>query len=194
MSFLYKLLSPNYEKKIAPEAFEDLPKLIDEHFYQGRYSRDICDIVCAHKILTSNTEYTRTRGPKNVGNMLNSMTGDCEDQSVLLCSMYKALGLTPALLVLKNNDGDGHLSTLVEISGEIESKTDELRLFYYDHFDEYHDTISIENLEGRSWFISGSTMTSYVGDISGLEQSGYISRSSETRWEWTDMKYATIVE
>lgn len=193
MSILYRLFSPNYVDKVKPELFEELPELIEKEFYRGQYSREICDIVCAHKILTSNADYTRTRGPRAVANMLNDMTGDCEDQSVLLCSMYEALGLNSAIMVLRNHAGEGHLSTLVEVPGDEDQKTDELRLYYHDVFDEYHETISIEYLKGRTWFISGSTMTSYVGDISGLEREGYVERISESEWKWTEKKFVKVV-
>lgn len=193
MSFLRKIFSPIYLDKIEPALFSELPELIEREFYRGRFSREICNIVCAHRILTSNADYTVTHGPRAVDEMLADMTGDCEDQSVLLCSMYEALGLDSAILSLQNDEGDGHLTTLVEIPGDEDQKTDELRLFYHDAFDEYHRRISIEYLRGRAWFVSGSTMTSYVGDISGLERAGYINRTSENAWEWTHKDFAKAV-
>jgi len=193
MSLLHRLLYPDYADKVNSELFEGLPQLIRREFYDERFSLDICNIVCAHKILTSNADYTRTRGPRDVDGMLEDMTGDCEDQSVLLCSMYEALDLDSALLTLANGNGGGHVSTLVEIPGDEDRKTDELRLFYYRVFDEYHETISIEQLKGRTWFVSGSTMTDYVGDISGLERQGYVHRTGGDTWEWTNLKIASIV-
>lgn len=186
------LSKKTYKRKVKPERFQFLDRLIKKEFYHSEHSLAAARIVIPHKLVTDNLDYSINHGPKDATDTVKQGFGDCEDHSVLLSSMYKAVGLQPMILRFSDPDqligGQGHLSTLIKAPRARET-IENVREYYYEVFDEFRSTISIDQRNGDLWLVSGSTMTNYVGDISTLESNGHVTRQDSERWEWNKLSW-----
>jgi hypothetical protein len=184
-----------YLDYVDPSPFHGLENKLRTRFQGSDYSFQAVKVAATHRIASENVDYNTRKMVKNSEEMLHSMDGDCQDTSVLLCSMYKALGLDSLLVGMKNKNGENHLSTLVEVySSDVDRVCDDLRMFYLNEFDEYHTIVSYDSFDGRNWLVSGSTMTDFVGDVAGLESSGYVDRKGGGDWSWVNLMDYCVVK
>jgi len=177
-----------YKRQIDPGKVNGIKDLIDEKFSSPEPDPIVYTAVC-HKLLYDKVDYhhsgDRVHSPDT---MLDRLSGDCQDHTTLLASLYKACDLAVTLVTVP-----GHI--FLEVQNpliEVGEACDSLRRFYYNQFDIYPEEIGYEEYKGIEWFIVDTAgginggWTNYVGDISS--HSGEYLDKNRSCWEWTDLE------
>jgi len=173
----------NYKKKVNAKKFDWLPEYINQRF-PDQHPEPIVHMAVCQRLLFEKFSYHHSgyysRRPNK---MISSLSGDCQDHSVLLASMLKACGLQTA--IVRTYKGEGHV--FVEVKDpleDIEKTTRHLKSLYTDLFDVNVEEISYENWRGSNWFLAdtaadeGVGFTRHVGDLPafGDENDGFLTR------------------
>jgi hypothetical protein len=180
-----------YRKRVEPEKFGFVPEMIDERFDSPEPDPLVYMAVC-HKILYDEVDYhlSGTRIHR-AGEMMQNLSGDCQDHSVLLATLFKACGLNAYLLrVDVKTDSNSHI--LVEVENplpSIQDTCDSLRRFYWNQFEIFAETIGYEQHHGDHWIVvdtagdQNSGWSKYVGDISSHHGS-CLEMTRKGDWDW----------
>jgi len=172
--------------KIQPERFSNLQQLINEHFASTGFPEWVLYITVPRHLAKEKIAYQFNAGPKTADKLLDDMWGDCEDNTVLICSMYEALNLKTATVTVHNDNGQSHILPLVSHPNYPIKKVCDYLTFYYHQVHEFDNPpIAVEETVSGAMVVVGSTMTEYVGDIQSLINQGYAYRSSNS-WQWTN--------
>jgi len=182
-------MSVYYPDHLQPSKFSFIKQVIDEEFPKPypdwvKYSSVI------HNRITSNTEYhTSGSNIPEPSKMMSKLTGDCQDQSVLIGSLMAAADLDIRFTRVKRRGG-AHV--LLETRPPVQD-TDVvctlLNKFYSNELNKEIGKISWDtDSKGDKWFIADATMSNYVGDTSSLRSKGYIRDSNGRGWEWNNLK------
>ena len=178
-----------YTKKIEPEKFEDVPELIDQRF-DSNLPDEIVRLAVIQKMVHDGVSYHHSgHGPVSPSKMLDKLSGDCEDHSALLASLYKAAGFNVTVVRVKTGSGYHVLPEVENPLPAIEETCDHLRKFYWKNFNLYPENISYEEYDSRYWFpvdTAGDEKAGwcrYVGDISSYIPDT-VREKSGGEWEW----------
>lgn len=120
--------------------------------------------------------------------------GNCEEQSVLLASLFGSVRGVESRWVSVRKRGGGGDHLLVFAGYRLDSKGVEQRLKdFYDgseNFDKsYRNGFAWQNRDGVSWFFADPEFSSYIGDYGSLERDDYLWMLSDSNWEWWDKNY-----
>jgi len=180
-----------YNKKIEPEKFQYVPEMINQRFHSPEPEPIVHMAVC-HRIAYDQVDYHRS-GSKihNPDQMLDRLSGDCQDHSVLMATLLKACGLNVSLVrVKKKNSSTRHI--LPEVRNplpSIEDTCDSLRCFYWNQFEIFAEEIGYEVYRGDNWIVADTAgdlnagWSEYLGDISSHDGK-YLRRNRGGGWEW----------
>lgn len=150
-----------------------------------------CRVVAAiHDHVANEVDYTSerpgfTREP--VETWLKG--GNCVDQSLLTVSLLEAIGLSARLVAVGSADGErGHMLTQVHFDVADQQVVMDALNDYYGAGLASVRAYACERLEDELgyWFVADPEMSSYVGDIQGLLDQGYIRQTDDGGWEWTN--------
>lgn len=180
-----------YRKQIHPERFGYVPDMINRRFDSSEPEPIVHMAVC-HRIAYGQVEYHRSGSKIHTpDDMLNRLSGDCQDHSVLVATLLKACGLDVSLVrVSRKNSSRGHV--LPEVQNpldSIEEACDSLRRFYWNQFDIFAEEIGYERHGGSYWIVADTAgdinagWSEYLGDISSYDGK-YIERKGSGDWEW----------
>lgn len=180
-----------YRKRVEPEKFQYVPELINQRFDSPEPEPVVHMAVC-HKILYDQVDYHRSgRKIHTSDEMLDRLSGDCQDHSVLLATLFKACGLDVSILRVKIKHKQAY-HILVEVKNplpSIQETCDSLRRFYWKQFDLFAETIGYEEHGGNNWIVvdtagdQNSGWSRYVGDISS-HIGECIEKTRGGEWEW----------
>jgi len=180
-----------YKKRVEPEKFQYVPEMINRRFNSPEPEPIVHMAVC-HRIAYDQVDYHHS-GSKvhNSDEMLDRLSGDCQDHSVLVATLLKACGLDVSLVRLsRKNSSSGHV--LPEVRNplpSIEETCDSLRRFYWNQFDIFAEEIGYERYRGDHWIVADTAgdmnagWSKYLGDISSHTDK-YIERQRGGDWEW----------
>lgn len=124
---------------------------------------------------------------------IETESGDCDCQAVLVASLCGAIGATTRLARCQSVDGDWHVLAEVYLAdsanGETAEVADSLGDYYsaagYRYNDFYYDSG-----DSRIWYPADTAMGRYVGDIQQLSDNGYIhGPESDGSWSWHNVEY-----
>ena len=182
----------NYAEKVEPGKFEYLPDLIDERFNHSQ-SREITYLAVIHKLVYEGVGYHRS-GSQAVSpeKMLEWLSGDCQDHSVLVASLYKASGFDVCILRVVTPTGPHLLTEVANPIKPIEKACDGLRTFYWRNFTVPAEEIVFEEYDSRYWFPVDTAAddpggwSNYVGDISSYSPDT-IQEKPGGEWEWKEL-------
>jgi transglutaminase-like putative cysteine protease len=109
--------------------------------------------------------------------------GDCEDQAILLASLYDAVGF-PVRLVLCKVGSNQHVLCEVNVGaqGDIVS---ELGIFYQPQNQGHYYCWEVD-AAGNRWLLADISTSNYLGGREGLDAAGYTCPSSSTPWQWSN--------
>lgn len=118
--------------------------------------------------------------------------GNCEEQSVLLSSLFASVrGVESKLVSGGKPDGSNHLLVFSGYRLGPDPVMDRLKQFYRTdyHFDySFGSGFSWQDRENVCWFFSDPEFSDYIGDTGSLKRSGYVVDTSDG-WEWYDKNY-----
>jgi len=181
---------PDYFSKVAPEAFGFIEADVQDRF-NSTFPEWVLLSCGLHFLVSNGTDYFTTGAyiPKPT-EMLDELHGDCQDQSVLLASLYIASGLEPRFVAISDAYGDNpHVLTEVYCSvPETETTYSVMETFYEEELDLRTETFSwTQSNDSGYWYVADPEFSRYVGDIKGLKRDDYI-RDTETGWEWCNCR------
>lgn len=178
-----------YERLIDEDRVGGVQQMIDERF-DSEVMPSIVQLAVCHKLLYDKVDYHRSGGRiQEPGELLDQLSGDCQDHTVLLGSLYKACGKRVAVVLVS-----GHVFLEVGCPMfDVDKACDSLRQFYYRQFDYYPEEISFEHWKDECWFIVdtagglGGGWSSHVGDISS-HAGEYLEKGADGSWHWTKLQ------
>jgi len=126
--------------------------------------------------------------------MMSRLQGDCEDHTILLSSLFKAAGIQTRLGLVKQGKRPHIFPEISPPISDGELTAELLNSFYSKKLNENIGKVNWEiDKNGNNWFISDGTMSNYIGDLSGLDRSGYINDSlANGGWEFKEIEYIYI--
>lgn len=116
--------------------------------------------------------------------------GNCEEQCILLTSLLESFsGLTTEFIAVQGKDC--HLVTRVKFPGQQPpSQTANRIREVYRNNPEMTTTpsdIHWETYNNTHWFIADPVQSRWLGDIGRLEANGYIQKTGDNDWQWTNI-------
>lgn len=124
---------------------------------------------------------------------LETEAGDCDCQSVLVASLFEAIGARTRLVDVTSADGRSrHLFTQVCLDDAIhdtDSVTQSLIDYYYEKDGWWPDAIHMDWDDGRDWYLADTAMGRFVGDVEQLIEAEYAHWTGEEEWSWHDVTY-----
>lgn len=184
-----------YREQIRPSRFDYVPEMINRRFDSSEPEPIVQMAVC-HRIAYGEVEYHHSGSQIHTpDDMLDSLSGDCQDHSVLVATLLKACGLNVSLVrVSRKGSSQGHVLPEVQNPlASIEEACDSLRRFYWNQFDLFPEEIGYERDGGRYWIVADTAgdlnagWSEHLGDISGYDGK-YIERKDGGDWEWWNVR------
>lgn len=120
------------------------------------------------------------------------MGGNCEEQSVLLASLFASVrGVDSKLISVGKPDGSNHLLVFSGYVLSSDRVLEKLKEFYRTdyHFDyEFGSGFSWQMRDDVCWIFSDPEFSTYIGDTGSLTHDGYVI-DTDDGWEWYDKNY-----
>jgi len=177
----------DYTSKIEPEKFEFVGEEVKHRYRQAENYDPVIYAAVLHRVLDHEVDYHKSgRQIPSPSELLDILSGDCQDQAVLLNSLYTAVGLEAGFLRVKRMDKSGAhiLPLLKDPLRDPDEFARMLRRFYKVQFDEFNEEICYEKRNGDYWFVADPGWSRYVGDISSLSGAYIVDNGSS--WKWYD--------
>lgn len=181
----------SYFEAVAPERFGFVRSTLRDVFRPTRFPEYVVSAAGLHYLCSEASSFDNT-GDRvfDPDEMLMRLKGDCQDQSVLLASMYLAAGLDVRFVRIDRPGGDSHV--LPEVYCPVSDSdliSDVFREFYSREIGESVGQVAFEGSRGRDgyWLVADPVFSRYVGDIRDLEQDGFIEVDSSGSWSWKDL-------
>lgn len=184
----------NYKRKLEPEKFDFIQKEIDDRFHNPFTPYWVKLSAVPHRIASTQVDYHSSGSNiPRPDDMLDLLEGDCQDQTVLLASMYVAADLDVRIIsVEKMGEDKYHVLPQVKLPVKPGNGTDELRDGYEDMFDFRPGKMAWTKVNGEPYFIADPEWSDYLGDRSSLTGS-YIKETSDG-WTWHNIRDEWRVE
>jgi len=183
----------DYAGEVAPGKFSHVPIELKKTFQGSGFPDWVVEACALHFFVHEGSSYSRT-GLHDVVDpeeMLHRLDGDCKDQSVLLASLYRAVGLDVRLLFVAKPDSDyGHAFPEVYCPvPDVDLVCSVLEKFYQRELDRQVGEVYFEEsgAEPGFWLLADPEGTSYVGDIERLREERYVRDTAGGGWEWYDL-------
>jgi hypothetical protein len=178
----------NYKRKLEPEKFDFIQDEIDDRFDNPFTPNWVKYSAVAHRIASTQIDYHSSgKTVSRPDEMLDFLSGDCQDQTVLLSSMYVAAGPDVRIIsVEKMGEDKYHVLPQVKIPVNPGTGTDELRDGYEELFDFRPGKMAWTTINGEPYFIADPGWSDYLGDRSSLTGS-YIRETSDG-WTWNNIR------
>lgn len=178
--------NPDYFSKIAPDEFGFIEADVQSRF-NSTFPEWVLLSCGLHFLVSNGTEYFSSGAyiPEPT-EMVDKLQGDCEDQSVLLASLYIASGLEPRFVIISDAYGNNpHVLTEVYCSvPDTDTTHSVLETFYQEELDMRIETVSWEHSSDSGyWYVADPEFSRYIGDIKSLKRDDYI-RDTGSGWEW----------
>lgn len=185
-----------YERYVSDDCEDVLSEVLGHYTVSDPEPRVVYESVMLHHYLYHNvdnrwrdhkTDPLRTfRGTWAIG------SGNCEEKSIVLCSLLRQLpGLDTHFVTVENEDHEGH--ALVEVHytdyRDPDRVAELLRDAYRDieEIDCSAEEIHWETTNRDEWFIADPIKSEYVGDLSQHVADGYVTKHDDY-WEWHRIK------
>jgi hypothetical protein len=181
----------SYFEAVAPERFGFVRSTLRDVFRPTRFPDYVVSAAGLHYLCSEASSFDNT-GDRvfDPDEMLMRLKGDCQDQSVLLASMYLAAGLDVRFVRIDRPGGDRHVLPEVYCPvSDSQLTSDVLKEFYRREVGESIGDVGWEgDREGSGvWLVADPVFSRYVGDIRDLRRDGYIEVDGSGGWEWTDL-------
>lgn len=178
----------DYTQFMEPGSFSFITQRIDDEFprFKPRKIKYLCVIF---EILRQGVDYHKSgRKVPSASQMMDRLSGDCEDQGVLINSMFEAAGLNSAFLRTKvPRKTNGHIVSLVEEPlGDINETCRQIRRFYLENYNITAGDIHYDQFNGKNWIIADN-FSNYPGHAQALINEDYIKENGST-WRWNEFK------
>jgi len=177
----------NYKDQLEPRKFEFIKNQIDRRFHTHCPNRVEYTVV-PHKITATQVDYHSSGNTiPRPSQMLDLLSGDCEDQTILLASMYMAAGLEVRMIsVEKIGEDRYHLLPTVKIPEKHTHRfRDLIRECYRELFNEEIGTISTNPVGNTDYLITDPEWSDHVRDTNSLKGS-YITEDTAKWYNVTD--------
>jgi len=181
-----------YKKRVKPRKFSYIPDLINER-YDSPEPDSIVNMAICHKLVYDKVDYHHS-GSKihQPDTMLDRLSGDCQDHSVLLATLFKACGLDVSIIRVSSSRGYHILTEVKNPLSSINEACSSLRRFYWEEFERFPEEIAYEKHGNSCWLIADTAgdenagWSEHVGDI----QSHIGDCAKKTRsngWTWHNL-------
>lgn len=181
-----------YFSELKPEAFPHVPGELRRVFAGSEFPDWMVEVCALHFFVERGSSYSLS-GPDvpSPGEMMDRLDGDCQDQSVLLGSLYQSVGLDVRFVVVKDSFGENqHVFPEVYCPvPDTELVCSVLRKFYSRELDRGVGEIFYEEERGETgfWLVADPEFSYYVGDLRDLKKDGYAQDLADGDWEWTNL-------
>jgi hypothetical protein len=177
---------------IDPQAFPHVPVELRRVFAGSEFPDWVFEACALHFFVESGSTYFDSgRTLPSPGEMMGRLEGDCQDQSVLLGSLYRSVGLDVRFVVVRQSGGGGqHVFPEVYCPvPDTELVCSVLRKFYSRELDREVDEIFFEENQGVNgfWLIADPEFSDYLGDLRYLKSDDYARELPGGGWEWTNL-------
>jgi transglutaminase-like putative cysteine protease len=111
--------------------------------------------------------------------------GDCDDQALLMASLFSAVGLENRILFVDSADNGAHLLTQFAVHASLAEEVAPILDSFYAGNDRVPDSRSYLPfvVDERVWLIADTTRD-YVGDYRSLVEQGFIKELPDGRYQW----------
>jgi hypothetical protein len=184
--------SVEYFSELDPEAFPHVPSELKSVFAGTEFPDWVIESVALHFFVERGSSYSLS-GPDvpSPREMMNRLEGDCQDQSVLLGSLYQSVDLDVRFVVVRDSVG-GNQHVFPEVYCPVpdsELVCSVLRKFYSKELGRNIDEIFFEEEadEIGFWLVADPEFSYYLGDLRNLKRDGYARDLAGGSWEWTNL-------
>ena len=181
----------NYKRKIKKGDFSYVTDLVDKRFHTSQPDWAKYAAVL-HRLAMKELDYYSSGSSVPVpSKMLNRLEGDCQDQTVLLSSLYVSAGFDVRVLSLEHKNGEKrHVLPEVVIPEDKDKAPGMLRDTYKDLFGFRPGKMAWTN-KGWPYFLADPDWSNYVGDRKSL--TGEYIREDGSSWEFYNVRYKRTV-
>lgn len=172
----------DYRARLEPEKFRFVTDELDQRF-RTQTPDWVKYTVVLHRVTATQVEYYSSGSSvPQPDEMLDLLSGDCQDQTVLLGSMYVAAGFEVRMIsVEKIGEDKFHVLPTVKVPERDKDRfRDVIRECYRELFNEEIGSISTNPVGDTEYLITDPEWSDYVGDTASLEGS-YITEP-EGKW------------
>lgn len=182
-----------YESRVTDDCYGLVSEITDRYTVEHPDPRVVYESVMLHHyVRTELADEPRDHDVdplKTFSETWNSKAGNCEEQSILLCSLLRQLpDHRTRFITVDNGNLEGH--ALLEITYTDFDDPDRVaRLIRVAHrfiegVDREAHEIHWETDRGEHWFVLDPIKSDYVGDVSRHVEEGYVHREADGTWEW----------
>lgn len=178
---------------VAPGRFPHIERKLMETFEGSEFPDWVVKAAALHFFVGSGAEYSLTGfDVSDPDEMLQRLSGDCEDQSVLLASLYRSVGLDFRILFVRSDPSSRQGHVLVEVYCPVPDRElvcGVLRKFYRRELGREVEELFFEERSGETgfWLLADPEFSYYLGDLWELKEEGYARDLGGGGWEWTDL-------
>lgn len=186
-----------YEEYVTENCYGLVSEITDRYTVEHATPRVVYESVMLHDYVRNEIDDEPrdhdTDPLKTFSETWNSGRGNCEEKSILLCSLLRKLpGHRTRFITVDNGRLEGH--ALLEIAyTDLDDPERVARLVRVAH--EYIEEIDREATEihwetdgDDHWFVLDPVKGEYVGDLSRHVEEGYVHRREDGTWEWHRVK------
>lgn len=151
------------------------------------------EMAVCHKLAYDEISYHKSGSDIHTPDrMLKSLSGDCQDHTVLLATLFKACGLDVRILRVGKETISHVLTEVKNPLKSIEEACSSLRRFYWNQYNLNAENISYEKWNQKYWFVADTAgdknagWSTHIGDVSS-HKGDYITTSCASDWEWISL-------
>ncbi|WP_313694166.1 hypothetical protein [Halorarum halobium] len=183
----------DYTRKIRKGEYQYITEDIDNRFSttQPNWTKYVAVL---HKLVADEVDYHRSGSSVPLASeMLDRLSGDCEDQTVLLSNLFVAAGFDVRIILVEHmGDKNCHLLPQVRIPEDTDTGTDRLREAYDELFGWRPGKMAWTRINGDPYLIADAEWSSYVGDRSSL--TGDYIKETSSGWSWHNIMEKWMVD
>lgn len=186
-----------YEERVTDECYGLVSEIVEGYTVDHPTPRVVYESVMLHHYVRNEiVDEPRDHAVdplKTFSETWNSGRGNCEEKSILLCSLLRKLpDQRTRFVTVDNGRLEGH--ALLEIAyTEFDDPERVARLVrvaheFVEEIDQEAGEIHWETDGGTHWFVLDPVKSDYVGDLSRHVEEGYVHKREDGTWNWHRVK------
>jgi len=186
-----------YEEYVTDDRYGLVSNITDRYTVDHPTPRVVYESVMLHHYvrneIADEPRDHATDPLKTFSETWNSGRGNCEEKSILLCSLLRGLsGHRTRFVTVDNGRLEGHALLEIAYTGfddpERVARLVRVAHEFVEEIDREASDIHWETDGGDHWFVLDPVKSEYVGDVARHVEEGYVHRREDGTWNWHRVK------